>query len=144
MKEETKNLYTAIILSVLIIFGVNHFFAPSDSKPVQKQVEVLPEIKKVEQKVDTVLSVEDVLSKDARALVKTPSLKGSVRLKGARFDFLELAKYKQTIEPDSLDVRLLSPSETENPYFAEFGFLASNPDLVPNTESLWINKTYCI
>lgn len=145
MKEETKNLYVAIILSVMIIFGVNHFFTPTASNPAQTQVEVLPEIKQVEQKVDTALnaaiSVEDVLSKDARALIKTPSLEGSVRLKGARFDYLELPKYKQTIDADSPDVQLLSPSGTQNPYFAEFGFLASNPELVPDPESLWINKT---
>ena len=141
MKEETKNLYAAIILSVLIIFGVNHFFAPTDSKPVQTQVEVLPEIKTVEQKIDTGLPVENVLSKDARALIKTPSLEGSLRLKGSRFDFLELPKYKQTIEPDSQNVQLLNPSGTQNPYFAEFGFLASNPDLVPNSDSIWLNKT---
>lgn len=142
MKEETKNLYTAIILSMLVIFGVNHFFAPNQVQNVQKQVvETAPEVEKTQEVKKTVsLPVNEVLKEDERAEIETPSVNGSVRLKGARFDFLELKKYKQTIEKDSPDVGLLAPIGSENTYFAEFGFLSANPSDVPSSDSVWQNK----
>ena len=143
MKEETKNLYTAIILSILIIFGVNRFFAPKQSANTQNQaVEVVPEVEKNEEvKVPVSLPVDKVLKKDERLAIETPSVKGSVRLKGARFDFLEQTKYKQTIEKDSADVELLAPSGTKDTYFAEFGFLSANPSDVPTTDSIWESQS---
>jgi len=142
MKEETKNLYVAIVLSILIIFGVNHFFAPKQTAQVQQKVEVVPEVKKAEEpKIAEALPVEDVLRTDKRVLIETPSLKGSLKLKGARFDFLELTKYKKTLEKNSADVQLLSPAGTEDAYFAEFGFLSVDPNSVPNAETTWKNLT---
>ena len=143
MKQETKNLYTAIILSFLIIFGVNHFFAPTRTSEVGlkdevKQTQNVPVVEKAEIGVKPeVMPLNEVLEKDGRIKIETPALNGSIRLKGARFDFLNLKKYKQTLENDSPNVELLRPVGTENPYFAEFGFLATNPSLVPNSETLW-------
>lgn len=143
MKQETKNLYTAIILSFLIIFGVNHFFAPTRTSEVGfkdevKQTQNVPVVEKAEIGMKPeVMPLNEVLEKDGRIKIETPALNGSIRLKGARFDFLNLKKYKQTLENDSPNVELLRPVGTENPYFAEFGFLATNPSLVPNSETLW-------
>ena len=144
MKEETKSLYAAIILSVLIIFGVNHFFAPKEMPTETKQQQEtapVPEALKTEgRQTDTVLLTEDVLPQDERVQIKTPSISGSIRLKGARFDFLELNKYKETLDKDSKNVRLLAPAGTENAYFAEFGFLAKDPKTVPDSSSLWTSN----
>ncbi|MBO4293876.1 MAG: membrane protein insertase YidC [Alphaproteobacteria bacterium] len=143
MKQETKNLYTAIILSFLIIFGVNHFFAPTRTSEIglkdeAKQTQNVPVVEKAEIGMKPeVMSLNEALEKDGRIKIETPALNGSIRLKGARFDFLNLKKYKQTLENDSPNVELLRPVGTENPYFAEFGFLATNPSLVPNSETLW-------
>ncbi|MBO7097672.1 MAG: membrane protein insertase YidC, partial [Alphaproteobacteria bacterium] len=143
MKQETKNLYTAIILSFLIIFAVNHFFAPTRTSEVglkdeTKQTQNVPVVEKAEIGMKPeVMPLNEVLEKDGRIKIETPALNGSIRLKGARFDFLNLKKYKQTLENDSPNVELLRPVGTENPYFAEFGFLATNPSLVPNSETLW-------
>ena len=139
MKEETKSLYTAIILSVLIIFGVNRFFAPA-SKPqnasIEKKIE-LPQKIENENKTEF-FSTEEALKLDDRVDIKTPDLKGSVRLKGARFDFVELKKYKETLAPDSQDVTLLMPSQSSTPYFAEFGFLSMDKTLrLPDDHTLW-------
>jgi len=141
MKEETKNLYVAIILSMFIIFGVNHFLAPKVSQPTKKQIEVQPEIKVVQEETKANLPLDDILNIDERVLIKTPSVQGSIRLKGARFDFLELTKYKETIEKDSPNVKLLAPAGSLNAYFAEFGFLSTNPLNVPNADSIWKNMS---
>ncbi len=142
MKEETKSLYLAVFVSILIIFGVNHFFAPKTQLKTPQT-----EIKKIEAPVEIDLAlqnnqeqprdVHEILQDDASALIKTPSLDGRIRLKGARFDFLSLKKYKQTIEKNSPDVELLQPSGSAHPYFAEFGFLASDNLKLPVADSLW-------
>ena len=141
MKEETKNLYTAIILSFLIIFGVNHFLAPTDLKEKQQEQtiqEKKPVVEAVKsEEISEALPLEEVLGQDKRLSFQTPAVEGSIRLKGARFDFLDLKKYKQTLDPNSENVELLMPVGVENPYFAEFGFLAANPLLMPNSETLW-------
>lgn len=136
MKEETKNLYTAILLSILIIFAVNHFFAPKTVSQENKVSEVVPVVAQVEEaSVD--LGLDEALKQDQRIEIKTPSVNGSLRLKGSRFDFLELSKYKKSIEENSENVELLSPVGTKSPYFAEFGFLAASEGVVPDAETIW-------
>ena len=47
------------------------------------------------------------------------------RAVGGRIDDLTLANYHETIDPKSPEVVLLWPSGTKEPYFAEFGWVAS-------------------
>ena len=47
MKEEVKNLYIAIMLSVLVIFGVNYFF-PTPKETPQNDIIVTPEVESTE------------------------------------------------------------------------------------------------
>lgn len=141
MKEESKNLYAAVVLSLLIIFGVNHFFGLHEApqQPKQEETEApAVELSTTEETKPASLPLEDALAQDDRITIQTPAVTGSIRLKGARFDSLSLNKYKETLEPNSPNVQLLSPAQTQLPYFAEFGFLAQNPDLVPNASSLWM------
>ena len=52
-----------------------------------------------------------------------------------------LKKYKQTLDVDSADVELFAPTKSANPYYAEFGWLASDKNLkLPNSETLWTIK----
>ncbi len=68
---------------------------------------------------------EAALTLSPRIGIETPSLTGSVALKGGRIDDLRLAKYHETTNPRSATVALLSPSGSPAPYFAEFGWLAA-------------------
>ena len=142
MREETKNLYMAVILSILIIFGVNHFFGIKGEMPQQKVKvqEVIPDVEKEQVKeISETLSVDEALKHNERVKIENSAVNGSIRLKGARFDFLNLKKYKETLEENSPNVQILMPAETKAPYFAEFGFLAQNPNMVPNASSVWIS-----
>ena len=47
MKEEVKNLYIAIMLSVLVIFGVDYFF-PTPKETPQNDIIVTPEVESTE------------------------------------------------------------------------------------------------
>lgn len=144
MKEEVKNLYIAIMLSVLVIFGVNYFF-PTPKETPQNDIIVTPEVESTETIVtnenlteEKILSVDDVLANRENITIQNTDLNGSIRVKGARFDNLLLTKYKQTLEENSSDVELLFPSQTQTPYFAEFGWLSADKNIkLPNSETLW-------
>ena len=65
-------------------------------------------------------------------------LHGSLSLKGARLDDITLADYHETINPDSPEIVLLSPAGSPNTFFAEFGWVAGQPDIaVPDGETVW-------
>ena len=144
MKDEIKGLYTAIILSTIAILAVNWLW-PSDSQPATDSSEVVAEVqpeakelKATESEKAAVLSANEALDEDKRVDIANANIVGSIRLKGARFDDLLLSKYKETINPDSADVRLLTPAKTENPYYAEFGWLSNNPNIkLPNAQTNW-------
>jgi YidC/Oxa1 family membrane protein insertase len=51
-----------------------------------------------------------VLVRSPRLAIDTPSLKGSISLKGGMIDDLSLAKYHETIDPKSPLIDLLSPA----------------------------------
>ncbi len=73
-----------------------------------------------------------------RVAIETPSLKGSINLTGARIDDLLLTKYRETIDPKSPLIELFSPLGSDNPYYAEFGWVAAQGGpAVPNAQTEW-------
>ena len=144
MSEDLKSFYTAVVLSVLVVLGVNYFF-PKE-KPVQTESAAVQTadnekvaVENTDESAQTVyISTDEALQKDARLPIKNTVLNGSIRLKGARIDNLSLAKYKQTIEQNSPNVVLLNPAKTSESYFADYGWLSSDNSVVlPNAESVW-------
>ena len=85
------------------------------------------------------LSREAVLSTSPRVGIDTPSLRGSIALKGGRIDDLALARYRETVDPNSPAIVLLSPSGSPRPFYAEFGWVAGPGAAVkvPNGDSEW-------
>jgi YidC/Oxa1 family membrane protein insertase len=82
---------------------------------------------------------EAALAEQPRVKITTPRLHGSIDLVGARFDDLTLANYHETVDPKSPEVELLSPPGTQDPYLAEFGWVAASPDVkVPGPQTRWI------
>jgi YidC/Oxa1 family membrane protein insertase len=82
---------------------------------------------------------EEAVSESPRLRVATPSLQGSIALKGGRIDDLVLAKYHLTVDPTSPHVVLFSPSGSPEPYYAEFGWVAGAglTQPVPGRDTLW-------
>jgi len=81
---------------------------------------------------------EAALVEQPRVMIVTPRLHGSIDLLGAKFDDLTLADYHETVNPKSPEVELLSPPGTQDPYLAEFGWVAASPNVeVPGPETRW-------
>jgi YidC/Oxa1 family membrane protein insertase len=80
-----------------------------------------------------------VLAASPRIAVETPLVKGSIALKGGRIDDLSLNQYRETVAPNSPAIVLLSPSGTEHPFYAEFGWVAGAgvTAKLPNADTVW-------
>jgi YidC/Oxa1 family membrane protein insertase len=73
-----------------------------------------------------------------RITVETPRIHGSISLLGGRIDQVTLSDYRVTIDPDSPPIVLFSPAGTENPYFAQFGWLPQDRSIpVPGPDTRW-------
>jgi len=78
----------------------------------------------------------ELLATTPRVRIETPVLRGSISLTGGRIDDLVLTQYRETIESDSPEIVLLSPSGDENPYFADFGWTGRDVAL-PQGDTIW-------
>lgn len=143
MNDDMKSFYTAVVLSLLVVWGVNYFFPREQVQTQQTTVSenLVADTDTVNEteNVQTVFAeVADILPQNERVKIKNDSLAGSIRLQGSRFDNLELLKYKKTLEDNSPNVDLLKPAKTAETYFAEYGWLSTDKNLLlPNSETLW-------
>ena len=153
MREDNKNLLLAIVLSVVVLIGWNYFYgvpqmqqqkqaqqtqptapaqpaqtpipgaAPKEggpAAPVPGTVPTLPGTPVVETR-------EAALQRNPRLAIDTPSLAGSINLRGGRIDDVLLKNYHETVDPKSPRIVLFSPSGSPHPHYAEFGWVASGP-----------------
>lgn len=83
----------------------------------------------------------EVLASGPRIQIRTPSLTGSIPLKGGRIDDLVLTKYHETVNRSSPNVVLFSPADAPVPYFAEFGWVGDNAGIkVPDRNTVWTQE----
>lgn len=138
---DQKNLITAIGLSLIVLFGYHYFIErPRLEKMRDLAVQEAARTPAPEQQAAAPVVAEpatraEVIEEARRIKITTPSLTGSLNLKGARFDDLELAKYFTTLKKEE-NVILLSPTGTEAPYYIEQGWLADNTR-VPSSDTVW-------
>ncbi|MBK1623122.1 membrane protein insertase YidC [Afifella marina] len=73
-----------------------------------------------------------------RLAVDTPALQGSISLVGGRIDELDLKRYHATPHPKSPMIELFSPIGSADPYYADFGWVASaGGPAVPDANTVW-------
>lgn len=147
MKDEFKSLSLAILLSFIAIYSVNYFFGINKTSIVQQQAALTEQATEEFEKqallnndeISPVFKTTDeAIREEQRLPFKNNVLSGSIRLKGARFDNLNLTKYAQSLDENSPKVELLQPAKTETPYFAELGWLAlNNKIMLPSANSIW-------
>jgi YidC/Oxa1 family membrane protein insertase len=86
-----------------------------------------------------VVSRDVAIAATPRVKIDTPSVSGSISLKGARIDDLSLIKFRDTVDPSSPAIELYSPSGTAAPYYAEFGWVGASGSTVrlPDQNTMW-------
>ena len=77
------------------------------------------------------------LAASVRVPVSTPSLKGSISLRGARLDDLFLVKFRQTTDKNSPPVEMLRPEGAAFPWFVDFGWVGQNVPGLPDATTEW-------
>ena len=147
MDENNRNFILAIVLSIVVLFGWQYFFVPkpkptAETPVTTQQTEPGPPqpgaptpgtgAPQPGAPALTTLTREEALAQSPRVAIDTPALKGSIALKGGRIDDLTLKDYRETVEPDSPNVVLLSPPVVSvllllKTTVAKFDALASEP-----------------
>jgi YidC/Oxa1 family membrane protein insertase len=144
--NDSKNLILAIVLSVVVLLGwewaANRYF-PTASVPSSKIVngkqQPVPQPSSqpsAPSAPKALQSVQAALASTPRVSIQTPQLSGSINLKGAEIDDLQLLNHKQTIDKNSAPVRLLSPLGAPGAYFAQFGWTAQGGQ-GPALDAVW-------
>ena len=83
------------------------------------------------------LTREAVLAASPRVEIDTPQVKGSIALRGARLDDLALKKYRETVNPNSPPIVLLSPSGAPHPFYAQVGWVTATGTDLKLDKSVW-------
>jgi YidC/Oxa1 family membrane protein insertase len=79
------------------------------------------------------------LAQSPRVRIDTPKIAGSLALTGARLDDISLKAYRETVDPNSPIIVLLSPLGGPNGYYSDFGWVAAPGAAVslPNATTVW-------
>ena len=74
-----------------------------------------------------------------RLQIAAHRLRGSISLLGARLDDLVLTDYRETLAPNSPNVRLLEPRSEAHPYYVQYGWSAAPGEQVklPDNDTVW-------
>jgi YidC/Oxa1 family membrane protein insertase len=146
VKNDNRNFMMFAVLAVLLLFAwplVMNKIMPPANPPVTKieggKTQVQPNPNAPTSSNPAAIRDRNLVLKESaaqRVAIDTPTLKGSINLKGARIDDLVLIRYKETIEKNSPPIRLLSPAGTQDAYFAEFGWQDTGIK-PPTSDTVW-------
>ena len=158
MDENNKNLILATALSLIVLLVWMYFFPPPEppvpsEQPTATQTDEVAPVTGVASTPTQAPAAPGTAAQteatpaeqDApRVAIQTPRYNGSLSLLGGRIDTLELTDYRETLEPESDLVTLLSPVGSENAYYALYGWAAGagvTPENVPGPNTLWSVET---
>ena len=85
------------------------------------------------------LTREAILAASPRVAIETPTINGSISLRGGRIDDVALIKYRETVDPKSPAIVLLAPSGSAHPFYAQFGWTnaAGGKAKLPDDNTVW-------
>ena len=134
--NDQKNMILAIVLSAIVLFAWQFFIGMPQMEKQRQQAQQeqpqkqlpdtqttpapgttpvpgqpgLPQAGAPTSPTGQVFTRETVLATGPRIAIETPLMKGSIALKGARIDDIALNRYRETVDPKSPAIVLLSTS----------------------------------
>lgn len=167
MKEDNRNLLLAITLSVVVLLGWQYFYGVPQMEK-QKQIAQQNQQTQTQAAPPPAAGApapgaapgqtpaavpgqpggpaavaagtrEQALAASQRVRIDTPKIAGSISLTGARIDDVSLKAYRETVDPNSPNIILLSPLGGPNAYYSDFGWVAAPGANValPNAATVW-------
>ena len=151
MDDQNKNLIlaTALSLGVILIWFIGgpmvfpQWFpdpAAQQSQPLTADNALPPAAAADAGQTAAVEAAGAVPANAPRLSIDTPKLSGTISLLGGRIDDLSLKTYRDTLAPDSPNVKLLSPVGEATPFYAVFGWAGGEglaPTDVPSASTQW-------
>src|SRR5580693_1080824 len=153
--NDHKNTILAFVLSLIVVVGWEYYFAkPEVEKQAQQQEQTQPNAAQpatptpganaptapnAPSTQPATQTRAAVITASPRVVIDTPRLHGSIDLKGARIDDLALEQYRETTDPNSPAIVLLSPSGAPEAFYAEFGWVAAagTTAAMPGPDTVW-------
>ena len=146
---DLRNVIFAIALSFAVLFGWSVIFETPQieeqnksqqtqrSQKTEKQTSDAPSVNFENNKALNI-SREDAINTGKRIKFENENVKGSISLKGALIDDITFKNYKDKLGSDK-NVTYLNPAETNDGYFVETGWAASNVGKIslPTSDSVW-------
>ena len=161
-RPEGTNMILALALSALVIVAWSYFYVGPQQEAQRQRLLAQQAAEKAQTSVPqvpgtapagtaTVPAVavataaapqkpEAILAGDnARVKLDSPSVDGSIRLTGARFDDLRLKNYREDVDPNSPEIAFLLPDGAETATYGEMGWTAGGKSTVavPTAATVW-------
>ena len=142
MNQDNRNMVVFVAAALVLMLVYQFFVLEPASKKQQAaaraaQAQAAAQAKVAAPQAAVTLTRAQALAQSPRAAIDTPSLSGSVALKGARIDDLFLKRYPQTLEKGSPPVDFLRPDGSVFAYFANFGWMGANLPGLPDVNTPW-------
>jgi YidC/Oxa1 family membrane protein insertase len=150
MDDQNRNLILATALSFLVILVWFLLFPPETPPAPAPQTAVEGEAAPTAGAPpvagaptlggEPVVARAEVLGRTTRIPVKTERVAGSISLVGGRIDDLQLLSYRETIQPGSPNVTLLTPAGAPESHYALYGWAPAGglaPEAVPGPNTPW-------
>jgi YidC/Oxa1 family membrane protein insertase len=161
---DNKNTILAIALSAVVLIAWQFFYAAPQEKARQEKLQAEQQKQQQAQQqpgkpaaapaqpgqaqppgqapqspAAVAANRDAALKTSPRVAIATESLQGSIALKGGRIDDLALVKFRETVDPKSPPIVLLSPSGGPAPFYAEFGWTnaVGGTVKVPASDTEW-------
>ena len=139
---DIKRLVIALVVATAIMVGWQ-FFYEAPRLEVARQAAAVKAASEsaavvVKKEAPKPVAAAAVMNNGPRIKINSASLHGSIALTGARFDDLKLVNYRETIDKNSPEMRLLNNAENDAAYFAEIGVLGGDAGVaVPDANTPW-------
>jgi YidC/Oxa1 family membrane protein insertase len=142
---DQQRLFIAIAISVAILLGFQVLIAPHLPQPPKPAPQVATNQATTTQPstapapAAAATTTPTVPKEVPRLQIAAHRLRGSISLLGARLDDLVLTDYRETLAPDSPNVRLLEPRSEDHPYYVQYGWSAAPGEQMklPDNDTVW-------
>lgn len=142
---DQKNLILAIALSLAILLGFQFLFpAPKPTAPAPQQQATTTSTASpqaptaIGSAAQAPMDRAQALAQTGRVKIDAPRIHGSINLTGGRIDDVTLRDYRETVDPNSPEIVLLTPLGGPSPYYTDYGWAPADPSVpVPGANTVW-------